>query len=27
MQTKNICGFVVTFVTTGGRSWSFLTSV
>jgi len=25
MQTKKLCGFVVTFVATGGRSWSSLT--
>jgi len=25
MLTRNICGFMVTFVATGSRSWSFLT--
>jgi len=27
MQTKSICTFVVNFMPTGGRSWSFLTEV
>ena len=25
MLTKNVCGLVVSFVVTGGRSWSFQT--